>query len=624
MKSVFLPIALLFLHLSGFCQQTPFHGVVTVMNSLYEKGKVEYVPFATVEAQVEKIQPAVTGSDGQFKLVLIGVSEKTRFYFQVKKEGLDVVNIDQLEAVCGQKESAKIFMAKPQYIADFRSKVYNVGKTSAQKSLEKKQQQLLTDYAAEKAKSEQTQERIGQLESELATVFDQLTKVEKFANDLADKYQRINLDDASEQFREAFRLFQEGDLAGALTLLNKSFSHVAAILAERQRIEALKKEVAERDSLQQVRTEETMQELRLKADLHKAQNEWDSVEICYRVLLELDSLNLKNLWEVAGFFQLQNDIKSSLLYYNRALHVAKTLSDSAALLGNLCGLYSVNVLEEEAIDCFKKAFIIHNKLVDMDPNIHKLSLAILLNTLGNFVINDSTQAMLCYTKALSLVRDSIDKNFEDSLYLIAVILNDMGNLQNEFSNYGAAKVLQIESLEAIRVLLFIDSIKYTPDKAAHLNNLANTLGKNNEIDSARAYYEKVLTIQRALTENNPYAYLNHLATTLNNYGSLLAINFELMPAKVLYEEALSYRRQLAQINPRRFNQEAARTSIYLSNLYGDLLEETSDVSYQEEGLRLLDEAERYLSVYPSSEDVIIQYYAPIMIRRDYFKNWRKK
>ncbi|MBK9014711.1 MAG: hypothetical protein IPM82_11885 [Saprospiraceae bacterium] len=227
----------------SLCQQIPFSGVVTIMNSGYDSktGKIEYVSLATVEDDDKRAQSTLTLANGSFKLVLVGLPQNEHFTFQVKKEGLEVVNIDELEAVAGQKEQAKIFMAKPQYIADFRSNIYKVGKTNAQIALDKKQAQLLADYNAEKNKSQLNQERIGQLETALAKVFTEKTQIEAVANELADKYKRINLDDASELFQEAFRWFQEGDLPKAQKLLQHSLSRADSILIGRKRNADLKR-----------------------------------------------------------------------------------------------------------------------------------------------------------------------------------------------------------------------------------------------------------------------------------------------------------------------------------------------------------------------------------------------
>ncbi|MBK9014704.1 MAG: hypothetical protein IPM82_11845 [Saprospiraceae bacterium] len=78
------------------------------------------------------------------------------------------------------------------------------------------------------------------------------------------------------------------------------------ILKEEERLGELKIEIIERDSIKQKRKEEVMQALRFKADLHWSSFEWDSVKVCYEILLKLDSTNVENLWEFADFLTEQN------------------------------------------------------------------------------------------------------------------------------------------------------------------------------------------------------------------------------------------------------------------------------------------------------------------------------
>ncbi|MBK9014706.1 MAG: hypothetical protein IPM82_11855 [Saprospiraceae bacterium] len=64
------------------------------------KQTLQYVQHAQVEEDYGKSQATTTNADGNFKLVFVGVNSGERISFQVKKEGLEVVNTDKLRSGC--------------------------------------------------------------------------------------------------------------------------------------------------------------------------------------------------------------------------------------------------------------------------------------------------------------------------------------------------------------------------------------------------------------------------------------------------------------------------------------------------------------------------------------------
>ena len=112
-------------------QQSSITGEVSVINSRYETGTRQYVANAQVEEDFGRAQATTTDADGRFRLVLVGVAEKESVGFQVKKEGLEVVNTDVLSAIAGQRRQVKVYMASPRKIAEYKRQYYEIGKTAA-------------------------------------------------------------------------------------------------------------------------------------------------------------------------------------------------------------------------------------------------------------------------------------------------------------------------------------------------------------------------------------------------------------------------------------------------------------------------------------------------------------
>ncbi len=319
MKNTWLTLLGIWVCTAALAQQTVLGGMVTVQNSKYETGRLEPVINAQVEEDYGRSQATTTGADGAFRLPLVGIPEQESFRFSVRKSGLEVVNTDQLKAVAGQKDAVRIYMARPEYIADFRKKIYNVGKTESEKAIERKLSQLEKERAELQKNAAANADRIEALSAEIELAEARAKKIEQDARELAQKYERINLDDASEQYQQAFRLFQAGELDQALALLQNTPEQARKILEERERIAELYREAAARDSVQRQRTRETMQALRLKADLHRTRYEWDSVALAYDYLIRLDSTNAQNVYDYAVFLE---DINR----YDQALHWLATFN----------------------------------------------------------------------------------------------------------------------------------------------------------------------------------------------------------------------------------------------------------------------------------------------------------
>ena len=280
MNKIVFPTFILFLSLSASAQQSSISGVVTIHNSKYETGKTSYVNLAQVEENLKRGNPTTTDIDGQFRLILVGIAEMEQIGLSVIKEGLEVVNHDKLNVIVNQKEKVRISMASPDYIADFRKNIYQVGLTQAEKALRNKIEETQQGLSREKEMSQINTGRIKVLEGLYSELLEEFKKIDENARVLANKYAKINLDEVSDLYRETFGYFETGDLEKALkTLLNADLmQQYSDILNEKKEIAKIRKEVTTRDSIQMKRTEEIIPPLRLKADLHKLRYEFDSTE----------------------------------------------------------------------------------------------------------------------------------------------------------------------------------------------------------------------------------------------------------------------------------------------------------------------------------------------------------
>ena len=586
MKKHFLIFLLTFPTFLAFGQQVPLNGVVRIHNSKFETGKTENVQFAAVSENRGRAQVALTKANGEFKLVLIGIAPDSSFSFQVKKDGLEVVNISELEAVAGQLDKVEIFMSEPQYLADFRDRIYEVGKTSAEKALEKKQSKLMAELKAEKGKNERNENRIRELSNDLSRVFSELSKLEERANELADKYARVNLDLASERYQKAFDFFQKGELDQATLLLQASVKNAEAIFAERERISNTEKELEERKKEERLSTKTTSQELRVKADAHYSKGEWDSVSVTYEILLLLDSTDVDNLYEAAHFLSRQNEHERAIQLYEKALGSTKNKMQTADIHLELGLLYQSTQRLEEAENAFLTTYELRKELAEENPNEYLVQLSPPLVNLGNLYAEKKQfeAAAAAYQESLDFLEAAAKKDPE--LYVFQMALRSSSNLAGL-----VLRQMNIQRADSLfhATALFLRELALQDDSnlgylAASLNNLAIVSGGKGAFAEAEKYGLEAVEIQRGLHEQNQSVQLPDLAEFLNTLGGALFDNGKNAEAENVYRESLGHYRELTLKSPDAFRPKVALVLNNLANLLASTptpqrLEE-ADAAYQ--------------------------------------------
>ncbi|MEO1438207.1 MAG: tetratricopeptide repeat protein, partial [Bacteroidota bacterium] len=385
-----LILFLIILPFTGFTQQSEIRGVISIHNSEYETGTRQYVVNAQVEDEFEQANAQLTDANGAFNLIFSGVSENTSVSLIAKKEGLQVVNLDALTAVTGQRETVRLSMAKPNQIADYRREIYQVGRTQAEKTLAAKLKKTDAEIERLQQDVEKNKVKIAQLQKEWRELQAYFDKIEAQAMDLARRYAPINLDDAAPLFREAFRLFQAGELDQALQVLRgANLVHQAdQILAEEKAIKEVQKELNIRDSIKTQRKSDLMLALGLKADLHKAKFEWDSVLFSLKLRVTLDSADVNNIWDFAFFLAEQNQNDEAITYFEKAFYQSKTAELKATFLNSLGVLYSLNQNMPAAQKAYLEALDIHQRLAQKNPKQFLPDLARTLNNLGEYYRNN--------------------------------------------------------------------------------------------------------------------------------------------------------------------------------------------------------------------------------------------
>jgi sRNA-binding carbon storage regulator CsrA len=579
----FILLCFLIGSLQSKSQQSIIRGVVSIHNSETETGKRQYVANAQVEDDFETATSQTTDNLGFFSLIYVGKAEKDAVSFQIKKDGLQVVNIDALKAVAGQKEIVKISMATPEKIDKYRKEIYRIGKAESEKKLEilvQKKNKELTDL---RKSSQQNQNKINKLEQELAEIEKQRNKIEEEAQELGRKYAPVNLDDASPLFREVFVLFQRGNLDSALFILTQVnlANKVYEILEERRKLAELYKEITQRDSVQKHRAEDVGEALKFKADLHKTRYEFDSASACYVLLIKLDSLNTGYLANYAQFLGWLNQHDNAINYYLKVLKITRSNSDTiskiyerdVATAQNYLGLlYRDKNDYANAEAAFLEALEIRKRLAKANSKTYESEVASTQNNLGLIYVakNDYVKAEATYLEALDVFNRLAKINPQTYEPDVATTQNNLGILYRATNNYVRADSAYHAALDIFNRLAKVDPQTYEPFVARTQNNLGVLyLDKKDYVRSEAAMLE-TLKVYKRLARPNPQTYEPSVALTQINLGVLYVAKKDYVKAQAAYLEALEVYKRLAGFNYQTYEPYVAMAQNNIGLLYIEL------------------------------------------------------
>ena len=520
-------------------QQSEIKGVISIHNSEYETGKRQYVPNAQVEDEFEKAQATTTLADGNFKLTFVQVDEKTSVHLIVKKEGWQVVNIDGLNAVTGQRNLVRLSMAKPERIAEYRRELYKIGKTEADKALAiqlKKKGDALNILKKDAAKNAA---QIQQLQKEYNDVQSYAKNIEAQAQDLARRFVIINLDDESATYRHAFQLFTEGAIEKAIRVLDGL--NLSKRLADNTEIvEKSDKIIVETQTKMQKAIDQIHDDINsslLKARLHRAGFQFKEAATSYSLAIQYDSLNLEYLNEYTEFLTDYGEYGRASEVNQKALNIAKAAiqrGDSVRIRRDLAYAlhYRANILRnttddvDEIRESCQESIRLFSYLISEDTT-HLLRLVRVYADLGQSYHNtdDEPLAKIYYIKALEVLPSNVSNRFENSFLLNkSMVLSGLGVVYRELRIFDSATLLCQQAIDVRRILFNKDSMAYALYLSLAINNLATVYEDKGDNEKAIETLNEALTYIRLVAPMKPKESDKELARVLtnlfNNYYAL--------------------------------------------------------------------------------------------------------
>ena len=546
-------------------QDIQLSGVVVLQNSKFNTGKVVYLS----KAQIKSIgaTPRMSDTDGKFTLIFSDkeAGSETRIY--AAKSGYEVVNEELLQhAILGKKGVFKVVLCEEGALYENQLTYYNIAKDAYLAAYNKRVVILEKEGAAQAqllVKMEQEfKQKINSVEQANELLLNQLQASQAQAQNLADKWVTVNLDDQSENYQEAYRKFIAKDIEGALQILNAADleQRLATNLAAKEKEGALVDELKEEIAQKKIELEQDISQCLFKAELHKLRFEFDKVEKMYELALKYDEDNIEVLADYAIYLYQQKQMDKTDEIYTRVVTLAQKLvkDNPQKYWGYLSVFYNNFALLHQdrndyakAEELYKKSLKICYELAEENPMGYLPHIGGALINLG--ILNqkklDYDKARNYYEKALKLFRKlEEDKPGVHVAKLSAVLLN-LGTLQEASKDFPAAEASYSEALELVRGLVKNGQQKFLLPLARNLVHLGTIQGRQKKTEKAEAAFQEGLLITRQLAKENPNAYVLNLATVLNSYAVFKESIKDYEKAEVLYLESLTIRRALAQGNP---------------------------------------------------------------------------
>ena len=525
-------------------QQIELKGQVSIHNSKYNTGSVQYVSDAYVSAPLTK--PSNSDSQGRFQLGFVGLDPGTSITLDVEKSGLEVVNrYDLQDVVIGRKTPLRVFVTNKGNLANAQTELYNVSR----KALFAKKDALIARLRSENDESQKALVELSDYFGEEITdilegekrLLERIDELERQLPELALDLAAQNLDFASELYIQAYELFQSGQIEEAIDLLSESklkesYKQIRESNKEIERLDSISLSLQENAQLQ---LDQLLDSYELKAKSFELLLDFESVQDIYiqmeSIYLEfdVDPIKLAQHYRKMGrlqyyylsqdrgvfFYRRQLEVLQEVLGYDD-LRVAKAHYDLAYAQRNSGYL-------DESLENAKKDIAIRENIFDtLHPELAESysNTAGINNMLGNY------EAALFYgnraANILELIRPEKDS-------LLAVTYDRLSNI---YADRGELSKSLEKSKRAIEITASIygSSSQYLVPRYW---SIGTTYQYMRRYDDALDYLNRALDIQKIEFPNGHETY----ALTYRKLAEIKAIKGELEEADELIDKAIQIR-----------------------------------------------------------------------------------
>lgn len=174
---------------------------------------------------------------------------------------------------------------------------------------------------------------------------------------------------------------------------------------------------------------------------------------------------------------------------------------------------------------------------------------------------------------------------------LAAAWNNLAYNQKQEKASSKAVLSYTQTLEIYQALSQEQPGEFDPFLANTYNNLGILFTEMQVPEEAIPNFERALKIYEEMDQGMPGPHLPYRATIEHNLGIIYDDQQKHTLALDHYHTALAMRRQLANENPESFLPDVCATSLNIATLYQAMLEESGDMTYREQALKLLADIE---------------------------------
>lgn len=537
--------------------------------------------------QVDFIDAVPTTSDNEGHFILHFSDKKYGQSIYLKegfKKDFEVVNIKELRpSILNQTNELTILLCPAGYIDKKKAEYYNVSVKIL--NMEYTKQLTILEQRLDRESANE-----GALYNQMKELREKYEITQDNAEELAEKFARVNYDDVSKSYKEALNQYQEGNLDEAITILNDTIIDIPKFQKEENKIKQQELAINNREQKYLQQRILLIDNIKLKADLHLLRLEPEVSDSLYNLVCRLDTGNFNNLYQYVSFLYRYNYLNKAQLWIDKTMKIANNDLQKAFLYTSLGALF----LQKKE---FSKSITFLNKSEEID-HIHFLN-EDNINTSDPFIFNrealyanfsraytesgDYEQAISYSIKAIELYQKNTNL-FKKQLIDESVQISNLFYRKEDFKdgvNWAELAIILIDKINDDTD----PSLQFS--KASALNILGQCYKKELQYNKAEEKLQEALIIKEKLAHTYPDIYNFTLSETLISLGSL-------------YLEQMNYSEALAHYNKAYTIRKNLFTTLRLVN--NDLL---SQVQYNLGAIYLhLQNNEKAIQLF---EEVLIQY-----------------
>jgi tetratricopeptide (TPR) repeat protein len=570
----------------GFSQQIKLRGQVSIHNSKYNTGTIQYVKDAYITAPFTKADN--TDDSGRFELEFVEIDAGTAVKVQVEKTGSEVVNeYDLQRVIISMKLPLRVYLTTKGQLAIAQTELYNI----SMKALFVQKDALIARLNASAAES---QAAIAELEvtfgQEIANLYEAEdllnTKIEELQKRLPEFAQNLavqNLDFASDTYIEAFEYFKKGDIKKAIDVLDdakleQSYIDATKNITEGKKLENIGKDLQEKGLLQ---INQIINSYDLKAESFILLFKYGDAAQIYEKIIKIHEANQFDEGEIivwyekaAHVYRDDGEYLKALDYHKKAIAIVEEIIDPkhpdlAYCYDGIATIYADLGNYQKALAYQQKAIAIEEEILD-PPSLAMSynNVALIYHDLADF-----QKALVYQQKAIAIKEEILDPTHPSlamSYSNIALIYHDLGDYQKALAYQQKAIAIREKILDPKH-----------PDLAISYNNIAPIYLALGNYTKALAYQLKAIAIQeKILNPTHPT-----LAISYSNIADIYQHSYD-------YQEALVYQQKAIAIQEKNLDPKHPYLAASYSNIaiiYQDLNDYPKALAYIQKSIAIIEE-----------------------------------